>query len=1146
MVASALALVFSLAAVGAGVGDAMPDRLTGVVISPDGRPAPGAELIAAGGDGDGGPPASMGRATADEQGRFSLELPAGACVCDRPTLWAHRPGSVAASVPIDRAALAGLPIRLTLGSPSHAGFVVAGPDGKPVAGARVLARRLSRDDLAVPDALADRLSATTDGQGRATLDAFRPEELVGVRVEAAGFGIQARDFRGRDGQADVGVKGITLIAPGRVAGRVSADDPAAVAGLKVWVTSSTGGREILDAGLAQTTTDGSGRFEVAAIAAGSVAVRVIPRPGAADLPTRVARRTLEPGRSVEVEVPLRRGVRVTGLARDARDGRAVAGAWIAVVPSGPVGPIRVRTDAEGRYETFIPAGLATHRVLAVPDRYLCPPGFLGPRAVEVPPAIASFELPPIELTRGLDLRGSVVDDGGRPAPGARVEASWTLFDGRIRAPRSASATARPDGSFELGPVDPEAELALSASLGVRSTAEPVPARASGGQPIHLTIVEPDASSPAGRVVDAEGRPVADASVRIWEVSGSSGGTMLSFDGSDHLKADARGQFRGPRRLRPVREYRALAGAEGHLPGRTRPIRPGPPGVLTFPDIVLPREPRRVAVEGRVLDRRGLPVAGAEVRAEPEGPCCRRTLTDHDGRFRLEDLAEGRHLLFAEAEGFRFDGRAIDAPRGPIEITLTRLDEIPTLGMRTRSVAPPTLTLPRAVLAPYVERVLTGGDHATRIRTLELLARLDPGRVLALIEARGIEDLGLADHLRQAAAAGLIGSDAERALAAVAAIRDRRWRALAYLDAADALPPSARALKREWVEHALRDARGIGDPSGRVVALAGVAGRLIDLGEVDHGGRLLAEVRPVVEALPGAAGGGRARAAFAEALARVDPANALALTENLVDPGAFDRCRLKIARSLAGRDPAEAARVLATLRDPAAITAALPGLCHAMAPVDPGLARRLIAQARPDDPCLPAYALGMMALAVSTTDKPAATDWLREAFDLLTDLAGSGPSPPGVPHDPAAVAAALLPVAERIDPKLVPELFWRAASLHVPGPSSEVRSGAAFALLMARYDRSVALAIFEPLAARTLASPEAHLEPLIAAAAALDPDLAARLVDEIPDAPDLAFHHPKNEARLALAAALARPAPACWNHAVSRFLHLWTSGPADRD
>src|SRR6185312_332513 len=157
-----------------------------------------------------------------------------------------------------------------------------------------------------------------------------------------------------------------------------------------------------------------------------------------------------------------------------------------------------------------------------------------------------------------------------------------------------------------------------------------------------------------------------------------------------------------------------------------------------------------------------------------------------------------------------------------------------------------------------------------------------------------------------------------------------------------------------------------------------------------------------------------------------------------------------------------------------------------------------------------------------------------------------PPTPGASHDPAAVAAALLPVAERIDPKLVPELFWRAISFHAPRPGVEIRSDAVFALLLARYDRPLARAFFEPLADRALASGETDLGPLVAAAAILDPFRAVRLIEELPEAPDLTFHHPKNEARLALAAALVRGAPACWDDATLRFLHLWNEAMPDTE
>ena len=1146
MAASLVVLVLSLATVGVGGDVAAVGPLSGVVVGPDGRPSPGAEVVASGGAWDGDPAVAMGRATADADGRFVLELADGPTSCDRPTLWAFVAGSAVGSSPIDRDALEGRPVRLTLGPPCRASFVVAGPDGRAIAGARITPRRVAREVPDLPEAIAALASSTTDRDGRAVLPAFRPEELLAVEVEAEGFGIQPREFRTTEGLADVGTKSITLVSGGRVSGRVVADDPRAVAGLTVRVNSSTGGRGGANAGLATATTDGSGRFEVPAIAAGVVTVRVRPRDGSPDLPARVARKALEAGRGVDVEIPLRRGVRVVGEAVDDRDGRPIAGAVISVVPSGPFEPSRVRTDAQGRFEAYVPSGLVSHRVLKVPAPYLCPPEFVGPRPVEVPAAIAKFELPKVALTRGADLKGSVLDGLDRPVGGARVVASWTMFDGRTRAPRSAHATSRADGSFVLGPLAPDAQVAVVASAGESSTDEPVAVRPSEAKAIRLTLVEPDAVALGGRVVGTDGRAIAGASVRIWSIRRSPSGsveasTPVRFDGSDELKTDPDGRFRTPRRLRLDRDYLAMASADGHLAGRARPLRPVGPDGARFSDLVLPVEPNRVAIEGRVVDREGRPVVGAGVRTSADGPCCRRATTDADGRFRLVEVPDGHAFLFAEAEGFRFDGREIDPKAGPFDLALTRLGEVPGASMATQPRSTAEMDLARRVMAPYVDRVLSEGDQSTRIRTLELLARVDPKRVLALIEGRGVEDAWSADHLRHAASCGLGGSNADERMAVVEAIRDPEWRVVAALHAADAMPEAARVLKREWVDHALQDARSVVDPARRVVSLARVADRLIDLGEVAEATRLFEEARPVAESLPLATSGGRARVEFAESLARVDPARALALTEEILDPGAFDRCRLEIARRMASRDPAKVVQVLESLRDPRSLARALPELCHALAPFEPALARQLLARARADAPCLPPYALGMMALALSDRDKPTATAWLREAFDLLGRIAASGPPTPGASHDPAAVAASLLPVAERIDPKLVPELFWRAVSFHAPRPGNEVRSDALLALLLARYDRTVARSFFKPAAERALASPEADLATLFAASAILDPALALRLVDALPDAPDLTFHHPKNEARLNLAAALARGTPACWDDATSRFLNLWVDG-----
>jgi hypothetical protein len=1147
MPACSLVLLLSLATVGAGDGIAQGQSLAGMVVGPDGLPVAGAEVVAASSGRDGQSATLMGRTRSDDAGRFALRLAQDPTVCERPILWAISGDLVVGISPVDQCALDGEPVRISLGSPGGADFVVAGPDGRPIAGARVIPRTVAREGARIPEVVAELAAATTDHEGRVEFDEFRPEELLSVVVEAPGYGVQLREFRTPDGLADVRTKAMTLQACGRVVGRVVAEDPKTVAGLTIRVESA-GTQGGVSAGSAEVSTDRAGHFEVPAIAAGALTIRVRTREGSPDLPARVIRRTLEAGRSLDVEIPLRRGVRVTGVALGASDGQPIAGVIVSVVPSSLAEPTRVRTDEQGRYEAFVPAGLVSHRVLEVPSPYLCPPSFLGPRPVEVPPAIARFELPLIQLARGGELRGKVVDANNQAVAGARVEASWTMTDGRIRVPRSEATTSKADGSFMLRPVVADSELTITASNDVAETIKPIKARTTDPKPIELRIVEPEGNPATGLVLSPDGQPIDGASVRIWAMSLTPGGTIegvriVRFDDSDELLTDAEGRFLTPRPLRRDRLYRAFSSAEGFLPGQTRSLRPAGFGPSSFHDLVLVPEARRVTVEGRVMDREGHPIAGVGIRTSADGPCCHRETTDIGGRFRLQDVPEGPFFLFAEKDGFRFSGWAIEAGGTAGNLTLTRLDEPSATSMTTRKIPSAGIGLARRVLAPYAEKVLTEGDQSTRIRTLELLAKVDPKRVLTLIEGRIVSDPWLADHLRHAASCSPATEALAERTAVVRTIQDSEWRVLGELDAADALPETAKALKSERVEQALEHARLIREPSRRVVTLAKVAGRLIDLGQTERATRLLEEARPIAESLPPATSGGRARVEFAECLARVDTAGALALTEGLVDPGAFDRCRVKIARRLAARAPSEAARVLESLRDPRSLAPSLPILCHALAPVDPAQARRLLARARNEDPCLVPYALGLMALAVADRDKPTATAWLREAFDRLGQVS-AGSTGSDCTRNPATVAAALLPVAERIDPALIPEFFWRTISFRTPQPGSEIRSDALLALLLARYDDSVARSLVEPLADRALASNETDLTPLMTALAILDPFRAVRLIEELPEPADLTFHRPKNEARLTLAAALVRGTPACWEDATGRFLNLATEASPD--
>ena len=439
--ATAFVLLLSLATVGAGADDAGPVGV-GVVVGPDGRPAPGAEVIAAGGAWDGEPPGFLGRATADAEGRFSWTSPSEPSAATGRPSGRTRPGSVAASAPIDRDGDRG----------------PAGPPDPGLAGpARVRGRRPRRPagrrgpdrpsdgrprGPGRPEALADLASATTDaGAGpRSRRSGPRSWSRSGSRRPVSGPRPATSGGRRpgrRRAQGDHPAPHRAGHGPGgrrRPGGGRRPDGPRRL---------GRAAGEALEAGIAEATTDGSGRFEVAAIAAGSLTVRVRPRARLA----RPARPGGPPGPGAGQDAVESRSRSAEGSASPASPATpATAGRSPGLVvrssPRARPSPSRVWTDAQGRYEAYVPAGLVTHRVLRVPAPYLCPPDFLGPRPVEVPPAIARFELPPIALTRGVDLRGRSIDEDDRPVAGARVEASWTMFDGRVRAPRSAIGTSQ--------------------------------------------------------------------------------------------------------------------------------------------------------------------------------------------------------------------------------------------------------------------------------------------------------------------------------------------------------------------------------------------------------------------------------------------------------------------------------------------------------------------------------------------------------------------------------------------------------------------------------------------------------------------------------------------------------------------------------
>jgi len=379
---------------------------------------------------------------------------------------------------------------------------------------------------------------------------------------------------------------------------------------------------------------------------------------------------------------------------------------------------RAATDDDGRYRLLAPrAGLWSVRIDV--------PGFV-PTATALRPLIEPLELPDVTLAADAGLSVRVADEQGRPLASAAVametdRARWSRDGSRWYVPARHAVTDA-DGLARLARADRE-RVALSVSAdgyafhavrGVSGTSsslmlgrgagQRLDVRGSDDEPLagvlvlagsppvrvgstdesgRLTLrVEPgrtlelalladdgrrletrlnrpgagekperlvlaDRSAVAGRVIDAESRRPIEGGL-VWD-AGNPAEAATTDAGGGFVLAGPAGQ-----------RLRLTAGAQGYLAGESREIqllddgRPGPTLALR----------PAAAIEGRVVDLEGRPIAGARVELEPRrtpgmvriefgaptGP--QRALTDAKGGFRLSPVDPERpYTARATAEGF---------------------------------------------------------------------------------------------------------------------------------------------------------------------------------------------------------------------------------------------------------------------------------------------------------------------------------------------------------------------------------------------------------------------------------------------------------------------------------------------------------------
>jgi hypothetical protein len=791
----------------------------------------------------------------------------------------------------------------------------------------------------------------------------------------------------------------------------------------------------------------------------------------------------------------------------------------------------LRTDKNGKTTMYLlPTGELRLQVRA-PDGYLY---VNGPHEVLVPRDKMEFDLAPFEFRRARTLDGKIVDQRGQPVEHARLIGTWkdpglsenSALDG---LPQYEMAYSDAAGEFTFRRLHPDLPVKIetyvdSVKVGDTLTAEP-----KSQKPLLLRIARPATAQLQSRVVDKQGAPVADMRWEIWtEIRGTP--NMVGYCVMDEGRTDERGYVRSNKQFarEGLHGLRIVASPDVIVESpRMTPAKSG----NVFPDIIMDRDrvqkasgepqPRSrpsiaqgVTQRMQVVGPNGEPISAARVIAWCNGKRIRLT-ANAQGQFQIPQAPTNGFFLFVESAGYRFSGQHLTPGDATIKVVLTRAGQ-PVEPMRT--LAEPEVTgelLQKAWQAyePFNRAYLTpSGDQIDLLEAMRWVARFDPPVGLKVAaSAKELKYEWYRDYTRMTAFDALLKRDVESAIKVVDGFSEEHYKANSYIEAAKSLPDAQRRRKLELMDEALASARKIqGD--WLLIHLAKTGAAYHALGEGSKGKEVFDEAIKRSGSLPASDRSDYDRAFLAEQLVRFDQQAATKLLAEIKFDNDFshDRHHANMAHAVAAADPAAAERFLAEVKTQRVKDEWTSRICYDMAAVD--FTRALQLAEAVADPNLRAYALGVMAVPVAKTDRPAAEELIARAYAIVTELVDTNTSPGRSIFDPLDVGVGLLPFVEMIDPTLVREYFWRALSLRdrttignetralgFYGKHDRLRlADPVLATALARYGRDVARLVMYPPADQSIASGEDYPTYYFCAYAMLDPGAAVELAARLPE------------------------------------------------
>ena len=599
--------------------------VSGTVEDADGRPVPGAQVVASASTGHlrgGSDPWTVetaGATTAGPDGRYRLAgLKPGAY-----HLTATAPDATTGFR--DRITLApgeertGVDIRL-----GREGVTVSGrlldSGGGPIAGGRVLAALVGTERI---------FATASDGQGRYRLKLARGWYRLSAQASGYAPTTEWLSVQGNE------TRDLRLHAAARIAGVVVSDTGAPIAGAAVRLV----GTERTSREQRQTESDAAGAFAFADLQPGTYELLarkggLVGRQGA---PVAV----VLAGSADGLRIVLHTGRRVTGRVRT-RQGQPQAGALVSATPQQLYGQAKDRLSVQSAPDgSFVLEGL-------FPGRFQLLAEASGRAARKAEVAVGSTDVSGVELLLDDEavVVGRVIDGGSdRGVPDAEVVA-W-LQTGAYRNDQFEQAHTAADGSFRIEGL-PAGQLVLQVqhSSGIASLG---PEALAAGETRRVTLRLAGGATVAGRVSYTDGTAAVGADVRpqlMMNAATSLPGASTDQNGAYTLTSLPPGDvaiLAGP----PGQPTQTRAGSKpsfARMKLATGEHREGVDLTIQKADLT---------IEGTVSDDRGKPVEGAVVSAGAEwfhgyagGADHRNILTRSDGRFVIPDVMGETYTVWA--------------------------------------------------------------------------------------------------------------------------------------------------------------------------------------------------------------------------------------------------------------------------------------------------------------------------------------------------------------------------------------------------------------------------------------------------------------------------------------------------------------------